>query len=154
MYHPKNFKQNLYDARYLGGEIVVQNGGTLLNASRFAYLYANDEPTVTFSSGSAIMSARIGEVVSKAEGAFSATIEIDGAAHVTSITVAGGRILMGGSSGGVARWANQSNAQSNYALAEYIDLRASGLVGSNHSAMVLFGGHNYSNTYPVPVMSN
>jgi|GEM_PF-1843650 len=146
--------QSNYDQRYLGGEIIVGGGGTLLNASGFAYLYADENPDTTFSSGSAIMSTRIGEVVSKAEGALSATVEIDGAAHVTSITAAGGRFVMGGGSGGVTRWANQSNAQSNYAQAEYINLRTSGLEGDNHSAMVLFGGYNGSGQQAVPVMSN
>ena len=142
-----------YDAHYLGGEIIVQ-GGTLLNASRFAYLYAGDNPDWTFTSSGVSMTARIGEMVSKAEGALSATVEIDGAAHVTSITAAGGRFVMGANSGGVARWAGQSNAQSNYAQAEYVNLRTSGLVGSNHSAMVLFGGNTWGGQHAEPVMSN
>ncbi len=144
--------QSNYD-RYVGGEVNVHNAA-IVKLSGFGTLTAVHYGSSGLSNGDYYYSAYTMGNITSASGALSATVNVAGGAHLSSVTVLGGQVIMGYDSGGITRMTGMENPQSNFAWVENLNLRTSGLVGDNNSAVIIFGGYNYSNTISIPVISN
>ena len=144
--------QSNYDC-YIGGEVNVHNAA-IVKLSGFGTLTAVHYGSSGLSNGEYYYSAFAMDNVTSAVGSQSATVNVGGGAHLSSVTVMGGCVVMGYNSGGITRMTGMENPQSNFAWVENLNLRTSGLVGDNNSAVIFFSGYNYSNTVSIPVMSN
>ena len=139
---------NGYNHKYVGGEVNI-GAAYVDKISGFATLNYTGNADVSSSGGKITYSAMNGSVTN-VSGALSARVNVGGGAHLSNVTVAGGYVVMGANSGGVARWTGSANPQSNFALVENLNLRTSGLVGDNNSAVIVFAGYNYSNGWSTP----
>ena len=131
---------NGYQHKYVGGSVGI-GAAYVDRISGFATLSVTGNATVTSSGGKITYSALNGSVTN-ASGALSATVNVGGGAHLSNVTVQGGRVVMGGAEGrgGVARYTGSANPQSNFARVEDLNLRTSDLVGDNNSAVIIFSG--------------
>ena len=127
-----------YQHKYVGGEVNI-GAAYVDNISGFAKLSYTGNADVSSSGGKITYSALNGSVTN-ASGAISATVNVGGGAHLSNVVVQGGRVVMGYNSGGVRRWTGTENPQSNFARVEDLNLRTSGLVGDNNSAVIVFTG--------------
>ena len=139
---------NGYNHKYVGGSIGI-GAAYVDKISGFATLSVTGNADVSSSGGKVTYSALNGSVTN-ASGALSATVNVGGGAPLSNVVVQGGYVVMGYNSGGVARWTGSANPQSNFALVENLDLRTSGLVGDNNSAVIFFYGYNHSNGWSTP----
>ena len=138
-----------YNHKWVGGEVHV-DGGRVENLSDFATLAVTHYGDGSSSGGRVYYSAYATDNVSKALGRISATIEVGGGAHLTSVTAPGGMIVMGANGSGMARWSGHSDPQSNFARVEHLDLRTSGLLGDHNSAVVIFVGNSWRESWSTP----
>ena len=145
-----------YDRKWVGGEVNV-NGGAAYNLSGFAYLAVTGDASATsqvYSGGDSAYhySAYSTDNVSKASGVVSARIRAGAGAHLTSVTAPGGHVVL---NSGIYRMTDYENPQSNFTRIEHLNLRTSGLVGDNNSAVIFFEDYLYgSGNFGVPVVDS
>ena len=145
-----------YDRKWVGGEVGVY-GGAAYNLSGFAYLAVTGDASATsqvYSGGDSAYhySAYSTDNVSKASGVVSARIRAGAGAHLTSVTAPGGHVVL---NSGIYRMTDYENPQSNFTRIEHLNLRTSGLVGDNNSAVIFFEDYLYgSGNFGVPVVDS